>query len=312
MTAAARFDLDEIKASTSLTDLFGRLTELVPAGRGKFMARCPLHDDGTPSLSIDAAKGLWRCHGCGAGGDAIKAAQLIFRLPFVEAVKALAEGAAMAPAVQAPPQPRADDEGQMIRAARWIWGEARPDPMIGTYLRSRGINIPPPPTMRFHPALHHGPTGLKLPAMIGAVTRWPGRAITGVHRTWMTEDGRKAPVSAPKMTLGACKGGAIRLAPAGPVLVIGEGIETVFSVMEATGLPGWAAMNASNLAAIALPDEAREIIIAADNDASGTGEREARKAADRFAAEGRKARIIIPDQTGTDFNDIAREALEHG
>ena len=311
MPSAARFDLDQIKASTSLTDLFGRVTELVPTGRGKFMARCPFHDDGTPSLSIDEAKGLWRCHGCGAGGDAIKAAEWIFDLSFVEAVKALAEGAALAPAVQAMPMPGANDDRHTLEIAQRLWREARPDPMVAAYLRSRGITMPPPPTLRFHPALHHGPTGLKLPAMVGAVTRWPDRALTGIHRTFLTNAGKKAPVSASKMTLGACKGGAVRLAPAGPVLVIGEGIETVFSVMQATGLPGWAAMNASNLAAIALPDETREIIIAADNDASGTGQREAQKAADRFAAEGRKARIIMPDQPGTDFNDIVQEAVEH-
>src|SRR4029453_12842163 len=39
-----------------------------PAGRGKWIARCPAHDDRTPSLSLretDDARWLWRCHaGC--------------------------------------------------------------------------------------------------------------------------------------------------------------------------------------------------------------------------------------------------------
>jgi DNA primase len=34
------------------------------------MVRCPLHDDHTPSCSIDTDRDLWRCHSCGKGGDA--------------------------------------------------------------------------------------------------------------------------------------------------------------------------------------------------------------------------------------------------
>jgi DNA primase len=36
-----------------------------------YKTRCPFHQDDTPSLSIDPAKGLWHCFGCGVGGDGI-------------------------------------------------------------------------------------------------------------------------------------------------------------------------------------------------------------------------------------------------
>lgn len=40
--------------------------------RGR-MARCPLHDDSSPSLSLYCRDGKerWRCHGCDQGGDAL-------------------------------------------------------------------------------------------------------------------------------------------------------------------------------------------------------------------------------------------------
>jgi hypothetical protein len=34
------------------------------------MARCPFHEDRTPSLSLNLNKGVWRCHSCSKGGDA--------------------------------------------------------------------------------------------------------------------------------------------------------------------------------------------------------------------------------------------------
>jgi DNA primase len=41
----------------------------VPYGRKEFNVACPLHEDRSPSLSINISKGVWICHaGCGAGG----------------------------------------------------------------------------------------------------------------------------------------------------------------------------------------------------------------------------------------------------
>lgn len=56
----------------------GVLIELVNADtrlkrRGKeFIGLCPFHEEATPSFMVDPQKGLYYCHGCNAGGDAIK------------------------------------------------------------------------------------------------------------------------------------------------------------------------------------------------------------------------------------------------
>jgi putative DNA primase/helicase len=69
-------------------------------------------------------------------------------------------------------------------------------------------------------------------------------------------------------------------------------------------LPGWAALSANGIRSLVLPPSVRKVLIAADNDASGTGEQAARDAAQRWLAESRRVRIAIPPEPGTDFNDL--------
>jgi phage/plasmid primase-like uncharacterized protein len=57
----------------------------------------------------------------------------------------------------------------------------------------------------------------------------------------------------------------------------------------------------------------RHVIIMADNDRSGAGERAARSAAQHWLAEGRKVQIVVPGEIGFDINDvlIARTEAHH-
>ncbi|MGH7089298.1 MAG: toprim domain-containing protein [Stellaceae bacterium] len=113
--------------------------------------------------------------------------------------------------------------------------------------------------------------------------------------------------------LGLISGGAVRLAALRPdaPLVIAEGVESVLAAGLMLGCPAWAALSAGGIQALVLPEGARDIVIAVDRDASGVGERAARKAVLRWAAEGRRVRLVIPDRAGCDANDLlvaAREA----
>jgi putative DNA primase/helicase len=87
-------------------------------------------------------------------------------------------------------------------------------------------------------------------------------------------------------------------------MLIGEGIETTLAAMFATGLPGWAALSTSGLVALQLPPIVHDVVILADYDRSGAGERAARIAADRWLAEGRRVRIALPPEPDTDFADV--------
>jgi DNA primase len=78
-------------------------------------------------------------------------------------------------------------------------------------------------------------------------------------------------------------------------------------VQQATGIPTWATLGTSGLEALVLPPEVREVVVCADRDPDGGGERAARVAAQRWLAEGRVVRVALPPDDHKDFNDALRE-----
>lgn len=147
--------------------------------------------------------------------------------------------------------------------------------------------------------------------MLAAVVDHAG-AMIGLHRTYITREGRKTSLEPAKASLGPIWGGAIRLAPLEPgkPVVIGEGIESSASAGRLMGLPAWAAISAGNMAAgLVLPPEARAVVIAMDPDDAGRNA--ARDAWRRWKAEGRTVQIAVPHGAG-DFNDVAMMEAGHG
>ncbi len=207
-----------------------------------------------------------------------------------------------------PPQ---DNPNRLL--ARDIWNKAQP--AVGTpveaYLRHRGINAPVPASVRFNAAVLYTQSGLYLPCMVAAIQA-PDRSITAIHRTYIRGDGQgKAGVAKTKMMLGSVGGGAVRLAQVGPKMAVAEGLETSLSVQEATGIPTWAVLSASNFLGLVLPalPYAAEIVIAADNDENRAGMDAAEKAAALWSSQGRKVSIALPPTPGIDFNKMARNEL---
>ena len=86
--------LDELRHRTLLSGLIGKTTKLQKAGR-EFRAPCPFHNEKTPSFYVNDDKGFYHCFGCGAHGDAIRWLTDNRGLPFIDAVKELAQAAGM-------------------------------------------------------------------------------------------------------------------------------------------------------------------------------------------------------------------------
>src|SRR4029077_1831275 len=153
--------------------------------------------------------------------------------------------------------------------AIWQASQAVEGTPVATYLRSRGLDLPASPSLRFHADLKH-PSGGVWPAMVALVTHGATGSSIAVHRTFLARDGGgKAPVDPAKMMLGPCRGGAVRLGEPGAVLMVGEGIETCLAAMLATGYPAWAALSTSGLRGLDLPKDVRDLIVLADGDEAG-------------------------------------------
>src|SRR3982751_7020965 len=84
---------DVIARVRESTDLVELVREHVPAlkkaGRN-FQARCPFHQERTPSFSVNREMGVFKCFGCGVGGDAFKFVMLTEGLTYPEAIRKLA------------------------------------------------------------------------------------------------------------------------------------------------------------------------------------------------------------------------------
>lgn len=186
------------------------------------------------------------------------------------------------------------------------------NPVIEYLTVTRALSLAVMPSdLRYHPGLDYfdqevGEVIGTYPAMVAAI-RNPAGDIVSVHRTFLTSDGKKAPVPSPKRIMaspakGITRGGAIRLYPAGEVLGLAEGIETAIASQNATGIPVWACINAGGLEIVEIPQEVREVIIFADNDKRGR--EAARKAAFRLRdEEGKTVKIILPSRQGSDWAD---------
>jgi putative DNA primase/helicase len=80
--------------------------------------------------------------------------------------------------------------------------------------------------------------------------------------------------------------------------LVAEGIETVLSGMQACKLAGWAALSATGLSKLILPNKVTKVIVLADADP--TGEAAAKACASRWIYDGRQVLIARPS-SGKDF-----------
>jgi DNA primase len=83
-------DIALVRERTSIVDVISEHVTLKAAGGGNVKGLCPFHDEKTPSFNVSPARNVYFCHGCGAGGDALKFVMDIDHLTFVEAVERLA------------------------------------------------------------------------------------------------------------------------------------------------------------------------------------------------------------------------------
>lgn len=309
----------DVRSRTSLKRVIDATVKLqTGAKKGEYVGLCPFHSEKTPSFTVSEDKDFYHCFGCNAHGDAIDFIMALHGLEFADAVRKLADGAGIggygdaAPVIERTDTVEREAEKERFRKwARSIWKTALPasdGDVLTRYLRSRGITLPVPPSLRFAPSLYHSNSNSYCPAMVGAVQHVSGKII-GIHRTFLKTDGSgKAAVTPAKLMAGSCWTGAVRFSRPAPVVFLAEGIETALSVLQ--GMPEacvWAALSLGNLGAVSLPEDVKEVRIFADADNGDPvkAQEQIEQAAERHAQAGRRVFIAhAPDWC--DFNDVLR------
>ena len=91
----ARISPDTVAAVEQATDIVSLISEYIPLKRaGKdFKALCPFHNEKTPSFFVSPSKQIYKCFGCGEGGNAFGFLMAVEKVTFTEAVRMLAERA---------------------------------------------------------------------------------------------------------------------------------------------------------------------------------------------------------------------------
>ena len=206
-------------------------------------------------------------------------------------------------------------EAKTREKVRRLWDEGQPiEGSVGeVYFReARGITIPIPPAIRFHPALPYWtvgdddkPTVLgEWPSLLCAITNATDELI-GVERIYLKPDGSgkaKLPDGLKaKKGIGHKKGGRVELGASGTQLGLAEGIETALSATQLFGDVCWAALGGQNLKSFVIPRQVTHFILFVDN--GDPGHKLAREAACEFEKQGRPTWLVFPKPEFGDFNN---------
>ena len=82
--------IEEIKRKTDVVELISESVELKRAGRN-FKGLCPFHGEKTPSFMVTPELQIFKCFGCGLGGDCFRYVQEFEKVDFPQALKILAD-----------------------------------------------------------------------------------------------------------------------------------------------------------------------------------------------------------------------------
>ncbi len=136
--------VEQIKERLGIADVVGGYVKLEKAG-ANYKARCPFHNEKTPSFFLSPARSSYYCFGCGAKGDIFSFVQEFEGLDFVGALKVLAQKAGVE-LVKEDPKLRSERqrlflclESATIFFQKTLYENAEYKPVV-EYLTGRGLS----------------------------------------------------------------------------------------------------------------------------------------------------------------------------
>lgn len=294
----------------------------VKSGDGH-LTMCPVHGNTrTPSMSIrDIGDGDVEvfCHGAGCNWKDIKDH---FRkdglLPEWKPGPTHKQ-----PPRKSPPKENENPETPPPEKESFIWKQAGKDGIehARKYFAGRAITMDLPVCFKWNSYTDKN-TGENTSMIVAAASKPADTTVYGVQRLFIDLENYKK--TGAKMH-GPCEGRGVWFNRKGDMteIIVGEGIETVMSAMQATGQNGVAALSTSGMKKLEIPDKTERLYIITDSDpirdkeaASMPGQKAAYIMAQQFTSsrEGRQAFIVSPDDTcftdtpaKLDFNDLLKD-----
>jgi len=138
-------EIDEIKHKIDIVQLVSEYVADVKQAGTNWKARCPFHEEKTPSFMVSQEKQIFKCFGCGKGGDIFTFIEEIEGMEFPEALRLLAKKAGVQLKQQ---DPRIHSQKtRLIDIHKWatayyqkVLEDADSANAARTYLQKRGLS----------------------------------------------------------------------------------------------------------------------------------------------------------------------------
>lgn len=255
--------------------------------------------------------GDWICNSCGAG-DGIALIMRVNNWDFKTAKIQIEPLIGNARVIE---KPKIDEETRR-KNLRELWRSSKPitsDTPAGRYLTNRTGIKKYPACLRSVESMSYydGMETRTFPGMIAVLRDYHGKP-NHIHRTYLTEDGQKAPVEFPRRMMPGSieRGSAVRLCPIKYRIGVAEGIETAISATVVHLIPTWAVLGTSGMKSWLPPPGVLEVYIFGDNDLGYGGQLAAYTLGYNLLAnpelKDTKIKVVIPQHltSGTDWNDV--------
>src|ERR1041384_7159992 len=86
----AQASVQEVLNRADIVEIVGQFVRLKKRG-SNYIANCPFHNEKTPSFSVSGTRGIYKCFGCGKGGNVVSFVQDHEKLTYPEAIRWLAD-----------------------------------------------------------------------------------------------------------------------------------------------------------------------------------------------------------------------------
>ncbi|HVZ76317.1 MAG TPA: DNA primase [Candidatus Paceibacterota bacterium] len=138
--------VQEIKDRLNIVDIVGQYVTLRRAGR-TYTARCPFHNEKTPSFHVSPERGTYKCFGCGEGGDIFTFVEKMEGIDFATALQQLAQkaGVKLAPRGLGARRPEDKEKDERLKevcaeAVNFFESMLASRKDVQEYLHSRGVH----------------------------------------------------------------------------------------------------------------------------------------------------------------------------
>ena len=134
--------VEQLKHRVSIVDIVGRSVPLKPKGK-QWWGCCPFHNEKTPSFSVNEEMGIFKCFGCGEGGDVITFLMKRQNMQYMDALRELAGIAGVKMPDFKPRDPEEEKREasyfELMAKASEVFEAALPGSAAEEYLTKRGF-----------------------------------------------------------------------------------------------------------------------------------------------------------------------------